>query len=132
MVLSNTNTTQFRFVLWLVLLVNFWKWACTCDLFDVTWNPSAFSPNNSVFDLCYVIVLDFLTLIFSVYTDRCSDMAGVFDLELHDTPEGDEEISDDEFFEPELEVWCRTGVFHISSSFVTNIYLVSHCWVYLV
>lgn len=33
-------------------------------------------------------------------------MAGVFDLELHDTPEGDEEISDDEFFEPELEVWC--------------------------
>uniref|UniRef100_A0A8W8K257 non-specific serine/threonine protein kinase n=1 Tax=Magallana gigas TaxID=29159 RepID=A0A8W8K257_MAGGI len=30
-------------------------------------------------------------------------MAGVFDLELHDTPEGDEEISDDEFFEPELE-----------------------------
>lgn len=36
-------------------------------------------------------------------TIRCSDMAGVFDLELHDTPEGDEEISDDEFFEPELE-----------------------------
>lgn len=28
-------------------------------------------------------------------------MAGVFDLELHDTPEGDEEISDDEYFEPE-------------------------------
>lgn len=49
-------------------------------------------------------------------------MAGVFDLELHDTPEGDEEISDDEFFEPELEVWCKTGVFHISSSSVTNIY----------
>ncbi|XP_033747555.1 ribosomal protein S6 kinase beta-1-like [Pecten maximus] len=28
-------------------------------------------------------------------------MAGVFDLELHDTPEGEEEISDDEYFEPD-------------------------------
>jgi hypothetical protein len=45
-------------------------------------------------------------------------MAGVFDLELHDTPEGDEEISDDEYFEPELEVWCDAGAFPISSSFV--------------
>lgn len=36
---------------------------------------------------------------------KCSDMAGVFDLELHDTPEGDEEISDDEsFFDPDDQV----------------------------
>lgn len=40
-------------------------------------------------------------------------MAGVFDLELHDTPEGDEEISDDEFFEPELEVYGVGPVFSI-------------------
>lgn len=38
-------------------------------------------------------------------------MAGVFDLELHDTPEGDEDISDEEFFEPELEVWCLDRCF---------------------
>lgn len=40
-------------------------------------------------------------------------MAGVFDLELHDTPEGDEEISDDEYFEPENQVYrngCITSV----------------------
>ncbi|XP_052074039.1 ribosomal protein S6 kinase beta-1-like [Mytilus californianus] len=28
-------------------------------------------------------------------------MAGVFDLELHDTPEGEEDISDDDYFEPD-------------------------------
>jgi len=31
-------------------------------------------------------------------------MAGVFDLELHDTPEGDEDVSDDEYFEPDDQV----------------------------
>ncbi|KAK3084952.1 hypothetical protein FSP39_021972 [Pinctada imbricata] len=30
-------------------------------------------------------------------------MAGVFDLELHDTPDGEEEISDDEYFEPDIQ-----------------------------
>ena len=28
-------------------------------------------------------------------------MAGVFDLELHDTPEGEEDISDEDYFEPD-------------------------------
>ena len=36
-------------------------------------------------------------------------MAGVFDLELHDTPEGDEEISDDEYFEPDSQVTFGQG-----------------------
>lgn len=66
-------------------------------------------------------------LIFFVYIDRCSDMVGVFDLELYDILEGDEEILDDEFFELEFEVWCKIGVFYILLLFVMNIYLVLYC-----